>query len=412
MPTDFPRRRIHAPFGATVALAALVACHDANKPGPDGRSASIPVLGKGSVDDRFTSELNVGGSYAYTGSWSTRAGVRGDAVKVWNIGGNTPVLVDSLIVPMYALTTAPVATTGDVQVSDDGTLLGVATERLGGSLALYSLADPAHPVLVSQFHSSDTEPGVHTAELARVKGTLYAFLSIDPNGSQLPAKLVVLDLSDPAHPTQVLARVMGNPFVHDVFVRDSLLFTALWDDGLSIWDIGGSRGGTPANPVFISNVLTDGGEVHNVWWFHDPTTGNKQFVFVGQEGPATLFANASGDIHVVDISTITAPHEVATYSLPNAGTHNFSVDEASGVLYAAYYNGGVRALDIRGDLASCSSSARLGDGRCDLRAAGREVGHALDEGNFIWGVEWVGNRLYASDMIHGLWALDVTSLRR
>jgi hypothetical protein len=398
---------------SALALVALAACHDANKPGSREGSAPIPVLGKGTVAERYTSELNVRGSYAYTGSWSSRDGVRGNAVKIWNVSGSAPVLVDSLIVPSYVPTTAPVSTTGDVQVSDDGTLLGVATERFGGSLALYSLADPAHPVLLSQFHSSDTEPGVHTAELARVGGTLYAFLSIDPNNAaQIPARLVVLDLSDPAHPAQILARVMGDPFVHDVFVRDSLLFTALWDDGLSIWDIGGSRGGSPANPVFIANVATVGGEVHNVWWFHDPTNGNKRFVFVGQEGPATLFAAASGDIHVVDISTLTAPHEVATYSLPNAGTHNFSVDEASGILYAAYYNGGVRAIDVRGDLSSCNASARLADGRCDLRAAGRELGHALDQGNFIWGVQWVGNRVYASDMLHGLWTLDVSSLRR
>jgi len=395
-----------------LALVAVAACHDGNDPAPRDHSASIPVLGKGAVDERYTSELNVRGSYAYTGSWGNRNGIRGNAVKIWDITGKAPVLVDSLIVPTFAPTTAPVSTTGDVQVSDDGTLLGVATERFGGSLALYSLANPAHPVLLSQFHSIDTDPGVHTAELARVKGKLYAFLDIDPNGATVPAKLVVLDLSDPAQPTQILARVMGDPFVHDVFVRDSLLFTALWDDGLSIWDIGGSRGGTPANPVFISNIATVGGEVHNVWWFHDPTTGGQQFVFVGQEGPATLFAAASGDIHVVDISTITAPREVAMYSLPNAGTHNFSVDESSGVLYAAYYNGGVRALDIRGDPGSCTTAARLSDGRCDLRAAGREIGHALDQGNFIWGVQWVGDRLYASDMPHGLWTLDVSSLRR
>lgn len=409
MPLD--TRNLAFALGA-FTLVALAGCHDATKPAPREGSVPIPVLGKGAVDERYTSELNVRGSYAYTGSWSSRNGNRGNAVKVWNVSGPAPVLVDSLIVPSYVPTTAPVSTTGDVQVSDDGTLLGVATERFGGSLALYSLADPAHPALLSQFHSSDTDPGVHTAELARVNGTLYAFLSIDPSGSQIPAKLVVLDLSDPAHPAQLLARVMGNPFVHDVFVRDSLLFTALWDDGLSIWDIGGSRGGTPANPVFISNVATIGGEVHNVWWFHDPSSGSKRYVFVGQEGPATLFAAASGDIHVVDISTITAPHEVATYSLPNAGTHNFSVDEGSGVLYAAYYNGGVRAIDVRGDLASCAASARLTDGRCDLRAAGRELGYALEQGNFIWGVQWVGNRVYASDMLHGLWTIDVSSLRR
>ena len=396
-----------------LALLLIAACRDANKPTPATLSSPvIPTLGIGEVTERYTSELNVRGTYAYTASWGTRGVVRGNAVKIWNISAAKPVLVDSLIVQPSSPAAPAVTTTGDIQVSDDGTLLGVATERVGGSLALYSLADPAHPALLSQFHSSDTDPGVHTAELARVRGTLYAFLSIDQSGSAIPSKLVVLDLTDPAHPVQVLARVMGQPFVHDVFVRDSLLFTALWDGGLTIWDIGGSRGGSPANPVLISNVRTVGGEVHNVWWFNDPSSGSKQFVLVGEEGPSAGFSRASGDIHVVDISVLTAPREVAAYTLSGAGTHNFSVDEASGILYAAYYNGGVRAIDIRGDLGSCPSAARFADGRCNLGAAGRERGHALDSGNFIWGVQWVGNRVYASDMLHGLWALDVTSLRR
>ena len=69
---------------------------------------------------------------------------------------------------------------------------------------------------------------MHTAEVARVNGTLYAFLSIDTPSRDL----VIVDLSDPANPREVFVRNMGSPFVHDVFVRDGLLFTALWNDGV------------------------------------------------------------------------------------------------------------------------------------------------------------------------------------
>jgi hypothetical protein len=395
-----------------VALVLVAAC-DRDKIVPPDRPSSLTVLGKGTAEERYTSELSVRGNYAYTSTWGNRNGVRGNAVKIWNVSGNDPVLVDSLIVPSVN-TATPTSTTGDIQVTDDGSLLVVATERYGGSIVIYSLADPAHPTFVSQFHSADTDPGVHTAEIARVGGTLYGFLSIDPSGNPpIPAKLVVVDLSTPAAPVQVLAREMGNPFVHDVFVRDSLLFTALWDDGVSIWDIGGSRGGTPANPVFISNVVTQGGEVHNVWWFHDPTTGSKRYVFVGQEGFASLFSFSSGDVHVVDIADIAHPIEVASYSVTGAGTHNFSVDEASGVLYAAYYNGGVRALDVRGDLSQCPAPARFPDNRCNLSITGHELGNALgDGGKFIWGVQYVGNKLYASDMVGAIWKLDISGLKR
>lgn len=401
-----PLLRSLALFGALAALA----CKDSNDPTPPKKTLT-------EVTARYTGEVNVRGAYAYTSTWGTRSNpdgtnVSGNAIYVWDVSGATAVIVDSLIVPSGPGLPA-VLTTGDVQVSDDGTLLGVATERYGGQLVLYSLADPAHPKLLSQFHSADTDPGVHTAELARVNGTLYAFLSIDPASAASPARLVVLSLADPAHPQQVLVRYMGNPFVHDVFVRDSLLFTALWADGLSIWDIGGSRGGTPANPVFISNVRTFGGQVHNVWWYHDPEGGGKKYVFVGEEDNAQLFTFSSGDIHVVDISNITAPVEVAYYTVPGAGTHNFSVDEASQTLYAAYYNGGVRAIDVSGDLAACPDAARGINGLCNLALAGRERAHFLDgSGHFIWGVQWLGNRVYASDMLHGLAVIDVTSLRR
>ena len=362
----------------------------------------LPVLGRGSVTERFTSELAVHNGWAYTGTWSGGTSrSTGNALKIWNVSGNTPVLTDSIIV-------SGATTLGDVQVSDDGQLLIVATERSPGSIVVYDLANPARPREISRFSSTSTTPGVHTAEVARVNGRLYAFLSVDPS----PAQLVIVDLGDPANPREVLARPMGSPFIHDVFVRDGLLFTALWNGGMTIWDIGGGgRGGSPSNPVQISNISTMGGKVHNIWWFHDPINGSKRYAFVGEEGPGTgaFGSSSSGDIHVVDVSDLANPREVAFFNVPGAGTHNFAVDEANGFLYAAYYNGGVRVLDIRGDLGTCDAAAKAADGRCNLQLMGREVARGLLDRNmpvFIWGVQQVGNHLYASDMLNGLWKLQ------
>jgi hypothetical protein len=284
----------------------------------------------------------------------------------------------------------------------------VATERSPGSIVIYDLADPAKPRQIARFSNDNTRPGVHTAEVARVNGRLYVFLSVNPS----PAQLVIVDLDDPANPREVLVRPMGNPVIHDVFVRDGLLFTALWNGGMTIWDIGGGgRGGSPANPVQISNIRTEGGKVHNIWWLHE--RGSKRYVFVGEEGQATIGSSSSGDIHVVDVSDLANPREVAFFTVTGAGTHNFSVDEPSGFLYAAYYNGGVRVLDVRGDLGTCDAAAKSQDGRCNLQLMGREVARGLlDRGMpvFIWGVQHVGAHLYASDMLNGLWKLE--SLRR
>lgn len=199
---------------------------------------------------------------------------------------------------------------------------------------------------------------------------------------------------------------MGNPFVHDVFVREGILITALWNDGITFRDLGGAGSGSVSNPVRLGGVATVGGEAHNVWWYHD-VLGQKKYVFVGEEGPGAIGSFSSGDIHVIDASNFAAPMEVAFYHLNGAGTHNFSVDESRGILYAAYYNGGVRAINVNGDLSSCSATARSPDGRCDLARMGRELAHGLgDSGKvYVWGVQFIDGSVYASDMLSGLWKL-------
>ncbi|MDP9277831.1 MAG: hypothetical protein M3P00_00265 [Gemmatimonadota bacterium] len=394
-----PRRKSLKGFLRFAAALSVVACNADNSMLPPTGSQALAVLGQGVVTDRYTGEIWVRGNVAYTTTWGSRQ-APGNAVNIWDVSGDVPTLVNTVIVPNAA-------TLGDVQTSDDGQLLIVATEYSpDGSIMIYSLADPVHPQLISRYATALTSPGVHTAEVQRVNGKFYAFLSVDPGGGS-QARLVIVDLSDPAAPTQVFTAVMGNPFVHDVYVRDGILITALWNQGITIWDIGGVGAGSVANPIPLGSLVTVGGEVHNVWWYHNAITGEKRYAFVGQEGPASIGFSSTGDIHVVDVSNFAAPREVAFFHLDGAGTHNFSVDESRGILYAAYYNGGVRAIDINGDLSSCAAANRSLDGRCDLASMGREVGNGLAEQQpvFVWGVQLSGGRVYASDMLNGIWKL-------
>jgi len=394
-----------------VTLTVLTAC-DKNPVANDTPvdptvPINMPTLGRGLEGSRFTAEIAVRNGFVYTTTWSQRF-AQGNTVFTWEAGG-VPFLADSTRIE-------DATTLGDVQISDDGNLLVVATERVPGRIVIFDRSRTDLLVELSQFHSPETDQGVHTAKLGRVGGRHYAFLSIDP-GNNEPPRLVIVDITDPANPTQVFARAMGLPFMHDVFVRDGILFTAEWDDGLGIWDIGGGgKGGTVQDPVQISNIHTVNGNVHNVWWFHDPTTGEKRYAFVGEEGAGfAVGSSSSGDIHAVDISDIENPREVAYFHVPGAGTHNFTMDESSGILYAAYYNGGVRAIDVRGDLSVCPDGARAADGRCNMRLAGREAGKALTDGSptvSIWGVALEGHRLFASDMLSGIWVFDISDLER
>lgn len=382
-----------------MVVPLLLACHsDKNPVAPPSESPSLAVLGNGVVTDRYTAEIWVRGNVAYTTTWGTRQ-APGNAIKIWDVTGDVPMLVNTVIVPNAS-------TLGDIQTSDDGQLLIVATERSSGSMMIYGLADPVNPQLISRYTTALTDPGVHTAAVQRVNGVLYAFLSIDPAAGS-PARLVTVDLSNPAAPTQVFTAVMGSPFVHDVFVRDGILITALWDQGITLFDIGGAGSGSPSNPIPLGNIATIGGQAHNVWWFHNAATGEKKYVFVGEEGPGAIGSFSSGDIHVVDVSNFAAPREVAFFHIDGAGPHNFSVDETRGRLYAAYYNAGVRVLDITGDLSSCNAAGRSSDGRCDLGRMGREVAHwrGSRQPVYVWGVHYLGGRIYASDMLNGIWKL-------
>jgi len=375
-----------------------------------GSPQTLSVLGCGLVDSRFTAEVAVRGSVAYTTTWGMRA-APGDLIAVWDVSGASPMLVDTIVV-------SGASTLGDVAVSDDGTLLVVATERVDGSLVIFDLADPRHPRQLARLATPETYNGVHTAEIGRVNGRLYAVLAIDDlNGAPSPgSKVVIVDLGDPANPRQVFVKAVSGsaPFVHDSFLRDGLLFVALWNQGVEIWDVGGGgRGGSPQAPVVLGTAATVGGDAHNVWWLHDPVTGSRRYAFVGEEsGPAQIGFSSAGDIHVVDVSDLSNPREVAFFHVPGAGTHNFSVDESAGVLYAAFYNGGVRALDVRGDLGTCTAaqqSTTSGVTRCDLAAMGREVGRGLAAGSprvYVWGVQLANDVLYASDMLNGLWKLQ------
>ena len=384
-----------------------VACSDSS--GPDGFEPgpiAFHVDGLGTVEDRFTAELAVRGDVAYTTTWGARTvgdvTARGNAIKIWNVAGSAPVLVDSVIIDNAI-------TLGDIQVSDDGKLLVVATEYSPGSIVIYDLTNPLKPSLLSRFSNANTDAGVHTAEVQRVNGKLYAFLCVDP-GKSLPARLVVVNIQEPLAPVQALSREMGSPYVHDVFVRNGILMTALWNAGIAIFDVGGGgHGGSIANPVQLGAVATVGGHAHNIWWLNDPITGSKKFAFVGEEGPSAFGTSSTGDIHVVDVSDMSTPREVAFFSLAGGGTHNFSIDESRGVLYAAYYNRGVRALNVRGNLGSCSASERAPDGRCDLSMMGRDLGGGLTDQTmpvYVWGVQASGSKLFASDMFNGLWKLS------
>jgi len=378
----------------TALLIALPGCKSSPteaSPVPVPTRPFTILSGGNNVPARYSSDLWVQGSYAYTGTWnwiertsgvSTRA-----ALNIFRLGPTgAPSLVDSLIIPN-------ITTVSDVEVSPDGKWLVFSAEgNSEDGLYAYDLTDPAHPVFKARYL---VDTGLHTASLTTLGGVLYAFAAKNPAA---PA-LMVFDLSQLAADTILLTTtipVAANYGLHDTYIRDGIAFLFAWNSGVLIFDVGGgTRGGTPANPQLIGSVVTTGGEVHNGWWYHAPD-GSKRYLFIGQEGPGSVGSTSSGDIHVVDVSNFASPVEVASYHQDGAGTHNFWVDESREILYAAYYNGGVVALDISGSLSGNLSS--------------REIARVQPGGTsntYMWGVHLDNGSLYAIDMLSGLWQLEV-----
>ncbi len=387
----------YAPGDITIIARTLVNVDGATRPDSAtmpvtvrarGLSQSLRLVGKGPVDDRYTSDLWVHGDHAYTGTWGMRAELPGNLLYAWTLdAGGIPTLSDSIVVNAR--------TVNDVKIRADGRL-GVLThegdpEGVNG-VTFFDLSDPAHPQIISRF-TEGLAAGVHNAWL---EGD-YAYLALDPYNSGLR----ILDVSDPASPRLAASFHGGSSLLHDVYVRDGLAFLSHWDAGLIILDVGnGMAGGSPTNPVEVSRLRDLGGQTHNVWYW--PDAG---YAFVGEEqfGYST---SPSGIMHVVDLSDITRPREVATYEVQGATSHNYWMDEDAGTLYLAWYERGMRILDVNGELMG------------QLELQGRETGFIEygTETNFCylgpedtctWAPQLHDNgKLYAADMNHGLVVLE------
>ena len=215
---------------------------------------------------------------------------------------------------------------------------------------------------------------------------------------------------------------VGGLMLHDVQVKDGLLYAGWWRDGLIVLDVGnGVKGGSPSNPKLVTQykydlnalyrqVEADGGPgfirgTHTAW-------RHKNYVFIADEVfPASSpkgtkdasAGRAYGRLQVIDVSDMDHPKSVAWYEPEHGGVHNVWV--LGDTLYMGAYNAGFRAFDISGEL------------RGDLRAQAREIGHlntADMEGKvknaaMTWGVvvNPKDGLAYVNDDNNGLWIVRI-----
>lgn len=351
----------------------------------------IEMVGQGSVSDKHTSDLWVwegvdGRDYAVTGTW----GADGKAY-FWDVTDPGSIdLIDSVQVDAR--------TVNDVKISQDGTICVIsregASDRKNG-LVIIDVKNPRDAKIISRFDENMTG-GVHNVFI--YENHIYAL-----SGGQ---KYYIINIDDPTNPYAVSKFELDTPghSIHDVWVEDGIAYSSNWSDGIQLVDVGnGIAGGSPSNPVQFSSYAYPNGANHAAFPYKSKT--GKFYVIGGDEiFPYGLDTSeggvnmAGGYLHVIDFTDFENPEEVARFEIPYAGSHNYWIEDD--ILYVAFYNGGVRVVDLSGELMG------------DLRKQGREIAWIIpNDANgyspnapFTWGAQLYKGHIFYSDWNSGLWS--------
>ena len=383
--------RVFASTGSHSAMAVVeITSRDVQR--------DFKVVGHAPVRDRHTSdhwvwEASDGRDYAITGTWGA-----GGHAYIWDVTNpEAMVVVDTVHVDAR--------TVNDVKVSADGRLAIIsregASDRKNGIVFL-DVSEPKVGVRVLGSYDDQLNGGVHN--LFIYEEHVYAV----NNGRRFD----VINIEDPAAPIRVGRFELDRPgpAIHDIWITEGVAFTSNWKDGVVAIDVGGAgMGGSPSRPKMLGRYAYPSGWNHSAYPYRSPSTG-KFYVFAGDEAfpysklrteRDSVPMRAAGWVHVIEWDDWNSPREVARYQVPEAGTHNLWVEDE--VLYAACYNGGLRAVDISGEL------------RGDLYRQGREIAFWLPldgEGYipnaaFTWGPQPFKGNIFVTDWNSGLWAVKL-----
>lgn len=312
------------------------------------------VTSRGNINSTHTSDLwpwtgKDGRDYALVGTWGGDGyAIVFDITNLDNIVKTDSIKVDA-------------RTINDVTVSPDGRY-GVlsregASNRVNGVVIL-DLANPAHPKVAATFDQELTG-GVHN--MFATNDYLFAV----SGGS----KYVIIDVKDIYKPRYVSEYRHANARLHDLWVHDGIAYSAQGGAGTVVVDVGnGKYGGSIEKPKLITVYNVNSG--HEIFPYFQKSTG-KVYLFIGDEemsrrgrvwegtqyslsGPdgrpprGGIAQTSGGYTHIIDFTDPLKPLPVGRYHIEDYGSHDIIVE--NDILYQAYYDGGVRVVDVSGEL--------------------------------------------------------------
>ena len=361
---------------------------------PRNVNREINNVGNGLVNDKHTSDFWVfegvdGRDYAVTGTW----GADGKAY-FWDVTNPSKIKkIDSVQVDAR--------TVNDVKVSQDGKICVISREGASNrknGIIIIDVTNPKDVKIISEYTKNLTG-GVHNVFIDN--NHVYAL----SNGE----RYYIINIENANKPIQVGMFEVGKEgqAIHDVWIENGIAYSSNWRDGVYLVDVGnGIAGGSPSNPVPFGDYSYDSGAHHATFPYKSKSTGKFYTVLGDEIFPKGVNPNGTnetaGFLHFVDFTDTKNPVEVAKYELPTHGSHNFWIEDD--ILYVAMYTGGLRVVDLSGDL--------LGD----LYKQGREIGYILT-GNpngyipndtMVWGAQLYKGHIFYSDFNSGLGAAKVS----
>ena len=322
-----------------------------------------------------------GRDYSYMGTRTESGDAR---ILTWDVTDpSRPVPTDSLSLPTNVIHQIAVS-------SEAAWALASHAGRNGrGGLTVLDLSDPAHPRVTGELTES------LTAGAGRVWINETLAYVVDKG----LIVLRVVDLGDRAHP-----RLIGSwdvrpgerdKVLHDVWGDQKFLYLAYGDDGLIVLDVGeGSKSGSSTEPKLVTTIKA--GTAHSVM-------RDGRYVYVAEEilGCDECVNGPRGQVRVIDVSKMNKPIQLARFEVPEAGAHQVLVE--NGVLHVAYRQGGLRLVDIAGDVRGDLYRQGRQVGWFDTASAGSRGGSGPTQ---VVGVRPFKGNIFISDANTGLWVLQ------
>ncbi len=249
-----------------------------------------------------------------------------------------------------------------------------------GGLSVYDVSDPAHPRLVNQISAENGywngvwakgdalyvasgKHGVITFDISNPANPVLTPVQVQENvdahtvlveGNHLYAMgdpTRIYDISNPRAP-RLLGRYVPPgaesypyAYVHDAFVYQGRMYSYYWSYGMQISDVSrlsDTQGPTPLGGYRYA-VNADGSPMLSYARSHAGAVGTYVDRLIAFEGGETWGAH----LRVLDVTDPTQVKLISRYRLrEEASIHNMILDETRKRLYIAYYQEGVRVLDV------------------------------------------------------------------